>query len=70
MKLVGELRDKVRKLEKELASANNHIQFLSSVTGQDVPADAQKDEGQISSSSKPKAPQQNNLFDEGDDPNS
>jgi len=40
MKLVGELRDKVRKLEKELASANNHIQFLSSVTGQDVPADA------------------------------
>ena len=57
MKLVGELRDKVKKLEKELASANGHIQFLSSVTGQEVPADEQKNEGQINSSSKPNAAQ-------------
>ena len=35
MKIVSELRDKVQRLEKELASANTHIQFLSSVTGED-----------------------------------
>ena len=35
MKLVSDLRDKVKKLEKELSEANNHIQFLSSITGQD-----------------------------------
>ena len=33
MKLVSELRDKVAKLEKELADANNHIQFLSQIGG-------------------------------------
>ena len=35
MKIVSELREKVQRLEKELTSANTHIQFLSSVTGQD-----------------------------------
>jgi len=30
---VNELKDKVARLEKELASANTHIQFLSDVTG-------------------------------------
>ena len=34
MKLVSELKEKVQRLEKELASANNHIQFLSQLTGQ------------------------------------
>ena len=29
MKLVNDLRDRVARLEKELAQANNHIQFLS-----------------------------------------
>ena len=33
MKLVSELKEKVYRLEKELASANNHIQFLSQLTG-------------------------------------
>ena len=37
MKLVNELRDKVARLEKELANANNHIQFLSKVTGNEMP---------------------------------
>ena len=35
MRQVNELKDKVARLEKELANANNHIQFLSVVTGQD-----------------------------------
>ena len=35
MRMVTELRQKVINLEKELASANTHIQFLSDVTGQD-----------------------------------
>ena len=39
MKLVNDLREKVKKLEKELSTANNHIQFLSSVTGQEIPKD-------------------------------
>ena len=34
MKQVTDLREKVARLEKELASANNHIQFLSQVTDQ------------------------------------
>ena len=34
MKLVNDLKDKVARLEKELASANKHIQFLSQVTEQ------------------------------------
>jgi kinesin family protein 4/21/27 len=33
MRMVNELRDKVGRLERELASANNHIQFLSQLTG-------------------------------------
>lgn len=33
MKLVTQLKEKCRRLEQELAAANNHIQFLSSVTG-------------------------------------
>ena len=33
MRLVNELRERVQRLEKELASANNHIQFLSNVSG-------------------------------------
>lgn len=33
MKLVHDLQEKVAKLEKELQTANKHIQFLSTVTG-------------------------------------
>jgi kinesin family protein 4/21/27 len=35
MKMVTDLKEKCRRLEKELASANNHIQFLTDVTGAD-----------------------------------
>lgn len=35
MRMVNELKEKVARLERELASANNHIQFLSQLTGQD-----------------------------------
>ena len=37
--MVNELKEKVRKLEKELSTANNHIQFLSDVTGTEVPSE-------------------------------
>ena len=33
MKLINELKLKVVSLQKELAKANDHIQFLSSLTG-------------------------------------
>jgi len=33
MRQVNELKEKVARLERELANANKHIQFLSSVTG-------------------------------------
>ena len=36
-KLINELKQKVVSLQRELASANNHIQFLSNLTGQPVP---------------------------------
>jgi hypothetical protein len=35
MKLVNDLKDRVHRLEQELANANKHIQFLSAVTGAD-----------------------------------
>jgi kinesin family protein 4/21/27 len=38
MRLVNELKDKVARLEKELAGANTHIQFLSQLTGEDANA--------------------------------
>lgn len=38
MRMVNELKEKVARLERELASANNHIQFLSQLTGQDPTA--------------------------------
>jgi len=38
MRMVNELKDKVARLERELASANNHIQFLSELTGQEAGA--------------------------------
>ena len=34
MKLVAELKDKCARLEKELADANSHIQFLSQINGE------------------------------------
>ena len=37
MKLINELKTKVITLQRELAQANNHIQFLSGLTGQVVP---------------------------------
>ena len=37
MKMVSELREKVARLEKELADANGHIQFLSSINGTEMP---------------------------------
>lgn len=37
IKLINELKQKVMSLQRELASANNHIQFLSNLTGQPVP---------------------------------
>ena len=37
MKMVSELREKVARLERELADANGHIQFLSSVKGTSIP---------------------------------
>jgi hypothetical protein len=33
MKIIHELRRKVASLEKELKAANNHIEFLTSLTG-------------------------------------
>ena len=45
MKMVNELKEKVRKLEKELSTANNHIQFLSDVTGTGVPGEENKTSG-------------------------
>lgn len=38
MRMVNELKDKVARLERELASANTHIQFLSELTGQEEAA--------------------------------
>ena len=43
--MVNELKEKVRKLEKELSTANNHIQFLSDVTGTGVPGEEKKTSG-------------------------
>ena len=37
MKMIQDLRKKVANLQKELASANEHIQMLSDVTGQPMP---------------------------------
>jgi hypothetical protein len=37
MKLINELKIKVHNLQRELAHANNHIEFLSGLTGQPLP---------------------------------
>jgi kinesin family protein 4/21/27 len=37
MRLVSELKEKVLRLEMELADANKHIQFLSSVSNDPTP---------------------------------
>lgn len=41
VKMINELKAKVSQLQKELNSANNHIQVLSNLTGQPVPESAQ-----------------------------
>ena len=60
MRQVNELKEKVARLERELAQANKHIQFLSSITGQEVQPNGQN----ATSQQKPEAAGGSSMFDD------
>eukprot|EP00347_Sterkiella_histriomuscorum_P021623 403333334 len=50
MKMINDLKQKVLTLQRELSQANNHIEFLSNLTGQPIPEEVKRQQSQNNSS--------------------